>query len=165
MGIPAEFFEEFATTGNAAGFIAEAQAAEMGVTESRELFRELGGAISNQAFSNLWAEQLAAAADRQALQGADWFGMPDEGLISDWTTVDAQGYVYHFDVTERIVGTEDFASRLMSIRTGDLISPNEAFARLADVYDTGPEQGTDTPRNALVGGVLLNIFRLTPAGS
>lgn len=164
MGVPAEFLEGFANSGNVSGFVEAAQESGLSQSAALDSFREFGGSIADYRFRDVWDAVESGDVQHVAVDRMDWFSLPNDAELETFDTVSARGYLYQFQVTEQIFGTDEFATRIMSVRSDQLITPNQAFRTLSAHYFARPA-GQGTPQNLLVGPEDLTVYELQPGGS
>lgn len=164
MGAGSEFLEGFANSGNVADFIAGAMDEGLSQNAALDLFRESGGSIADYRFGDIWDAVESGDVASGALDTSTWFALPDQDVIETFETKSARGFLYQFNVTEQIFGTDEFTTRVMSVRSDYLISPNQAFRTLSAYYYARPA-GQGTPQNLLVGAEDLSVYELMPGGA
>ncbi|MGH9361069.1 MAG: hypothetical protein ACRD2T_04075 [Thermoanaerobaculia bacterium] len=103
-----------AESGNPVGFIARAIQEGMRVTTGRDTFRQAGGRIANQTWSNLWGEVDASLRARGRVAGMDPRLPPADADFTSTSWGRAGTNIYQVDVWVRDPATELFSQRSYS---------------------------------------------------
>lgn len=150
-------FDPGASTGNPAGFIADAIKRGVGSTASLGDYLEAGGEIRRQTWFRLYGEVSNALARSESAQALDPYQVPDQGQYATWTMGRGGDYATHVKVFFRDRDTGLIGSKDYDYVSPDPHAPAEGEAAAYDEY-SDPDAADEYGQQVL-GTITTNVFQ------
>lgn len=145
--------------GDPAQFIAGMIEEGIGVTAGRNMVRDAGFQISNEAFGNLYGQVRFALGDREIIQGLNYDQVPPSDVYSTWRAGRGDQYATYVTSYVRPVGERDIEERFYFHLSDDPHTPQEAIDA-AQAHLTGDRAATSgSDPIVLVGSVVTSVNR------
>lgn len=152
-------FEALGPGLNAGAFIAGAINEGLGVTEARDLMRSYGLSMSNQTFSNLWADIRGAIGERDELAGLDYNRIPDPATFQQWAAGAEGDYITFVQAEVRIPGTDELQPRYYTHRTADPHTPQDAVDAASEFFIDNQDTAIGYGGGTFMGAFVTSVAR------